>query len=285
MTNQVPIEKWVEVREKAVRYHVAGVPTAPPVLLFHGAGIDNGLLSWGELIPELAENFYVIAPDAPGYGDSERHQSFGKVADFADWECDFMDAIGVERAHMIGMSMGGGIAAWLGVHAPERVDKLVLVGAYGLGPKVCRHLFACVGCWIPWTTPTFYLSGRSAFMSRMALRFLVKDVNQIKNEDFLRLRQEAALAIDADVFQEFQRQEIRWPSNVTNLENELPRVEADTLIIHGPHDRLVPIEQSVRAAELIPNARFFEMDTGHWPMREEPYLFNKTVIPFLLGLD
>src|SRR4029077_14343566 len=96
----------------------------PPVVLLHGLGATNA--SMLPTLAELARDHRVLAPDLPGFGDSEKPVRAYDPAFYARWLVEFLDATGVERAVVIGNPMGGRIAIEVGLTAPERVDRLVL---------------------------------------------------------------------------------------------------------------------------------------------------------------
>ena len=109
---------------------VTEIGEGPPLLMLHGGGPGaNGMSNFSRNIPALAERFRVIVPDMPGYGRStkglDRKDPFG---DLARAMLGLLDALGVERAHALGNSLGGACALRLALEAPDRVDRLVLLG-------------------------------------------------------------------------------------------------------------------------------------------------------------
>ena len=106
----------------------------PPLLMLHGGGPGaNGISNFSRNIPALADRFRVIAPDMPGYGRSskglDRKDPFGELARAM---LGLLDALGVEKAHVLGNSLGGSCALRLALEAPERADRLVLLGPGGI---------------------------------------------------------------------------------------------------------------------------------------------------------
>lgn len=106
-------------------YLEAGARDAPKVVLLHGLGATN--VSMAPLIAELARTHHVIAPDLPGFGESGKPLRPLHAAYYARWLISFLDVIGIDKVTAIGNSMGGRIALELGMRAPERTDKLVLL--------------------------------------------------------------------------------------------------------------------------------------------------------------
>lgn len=106
-------------------YLEAGPRDAPKVILLHGLGATN--VSMAPLIAELANTHHVIAPDLPGFGESGKPLRPLHAAYYAKWLVSFLDVLAIDKATIIGNSMGGRIALELGIRAPDRTDKLVLL--------------------------------------------------------------------------------------------------------------------------------------------------------------
>src|SRR5512140_2516120 len=96
------------------------------VILLHGGGVDCAALSWGGFLPELAENYRVIAPDLPGYGETDRPDVPYSMNYYIQFLAGFLDQLGTPCATLAGISMGGGIALGFALSNPARVEKLVL---------------------------------------------------------------------------------------------------------------------------------------------------------------
>jgi pimeloyl-ACP methyl ester carboxylesterase len=100
----------------------------PALLLLHGIGGSHEM--WLPVIRELSQSYRVIAADHRGHGGSDRPRGQYTIRTFADDWLGLMDALKVDRAHVLGLSMGGAIAMRLGVDAPERIRSLILVGTW-----------------------------------------------------------------------------------------------------------------------------------------------------------
>jgi pimeloyl-ACP methyl ester carboxylesterase len=122
----------IEVAGLPTRYLTAG--TGPPLVLLHGAG-DNAL-DWRWVLPALARTHHVYAPDLPGSPDSARPAADYSPAFFERFVAGFLDALGLDRAVMVGNSLGGLVALRLALSEPARIGTLVLVDAAGLGRAV-----------------------------------------------------------------------------------------------------------------------------------------------------
>jgi pimeloyl-ACP methyl ester carboxylesterase len=129
-------EQKIEVEGLPTRYLRAG--EGPPLLLLHGVG-DNAL-DWQWAMPALASTYRVYAPDLPGFGGSTNSRSDYSPAFFTRFVDAFLDTLGIERATVVGNSLGGLIALRLALAEPERVAALGLVSSGGLGREVTYAL-------------------------------------------------------------------------------------------------------------------------------------------------
>src|SRR3954469_12015308 len=117
------------------------------VVLVHGSGPGvTSYANWRLVIPALAENFHVVAPDMVGFGFSDRPEGVQYSLDtWADQTVGLMDALGIEKAHLVGNSFGGGIALRIATKHPDRVGKLVLMGSMGVHFPITEGLDAVWG--------------------------------------------------------------------------------------------------------------------------------------------
>ena len=127
--------RYAQVRDDMrLHYHEAGDPDAPPVVLLHGGG--PGASSWSNFsrnIGVLAEKFRVLAVDQPGYGHSDKHTEHEQYNRYsATALLNLFDHLGIERAALVGNSLGGGTAVRFALDNPDRAGRLVLMGPGGL---------------------------------------------------------------------------------------------------------------------------------------------------------
>ncbi len=130
----------VDVGGIRTNYHRSG--SGPTVVLVHGSGPGvSAWANWRLTIPALAERFDVIAPDVVGFGFTDRPEGFHySLAAWREHLLGLVDALGVERFSVVGNSFGGGLAISMAVHAPERIEKLVLMGACGVSFPITEGL-------------------------------------------------------------------------------------------------------------------------------------------------
>jgi pyruvate dehydrogenase E2 component (dihydrolipoamide acetyltransferase) len=129
-----PEPQFVEAGGRRIRYLVMGKGEGVPLVLIHGFGGD--LNNWQFNQPALAEELTVYALDLPGHGGSVKQGIEGSVPALAGVVRDFLDALGIKRAHLGGHSMGGAIALHLAAEEPARVASVTLVCSAGLGPEI-----------------------------------------------------------------------------------------------------------------------------------------------------
>src|SRR5260370_12204222 len=103
-----------------------------PLVFLHGAGGHTG---WMAFLEELSARFEVFAPEHPGFGQSDDPPWLDEVADLAYFHLDLLKALGLERAHLMGTSLGGWVAAEMAVRSTARLQSLTLVGAVGITPN------------------------------------------------------------------------------------------------------------------------------------------------------
>src|SRR5262245_41002225 len=127
-------EAAVTVAGAPVRAYRAG--SGPTLVLLHGGGLDDAQLSWAPIWPALTAHTQLVAPDLPGYGASPLGQTEPTLAGYRTWLLAFMDTLGIQRAILVGLSLGGGIALRTALDAPTRVAGLVLLAPYGVSPRL-----------------------------------------------------------------------------------------------------------------------------------------------------
>ncbi len=276
---------FVAVDGLRIHYWQAGTQGSP-VLLLHGGGTDSARLSWEPMLTALAANHRVFAPDMPGYGESQFNSTAAcTLADYPGFVAHFMDALGLERASLGGISMGGGISLGLCLTYPQRVDRLVLINSYGLQDKAPYAFLSYLMVQMPWLIRWSYASMRSSrWMARWALRSIFYSA-QAMGEDLVDQVFEAIKhPLAGEVFHRFQSSEL-LPSRLrTVYMPRLGEIQQPVLLIHGQNDTLVPVRYARMAHERLPDSRLEVIpQCGHWAQREKPELVNRLVTDFLGG--
>ncbi len=254
---------------------------AMPVVLLHGGGFDHAELTWRLTVRDLRHRFRLVVPDLPGYGES---QGFGGPHDLprlGRWLVAFMDRIGLDRADVAGVSMGGGMALWLALEHPDRVRRVVPVGAYGLMARVPMHPLAVAAARAGGLRLAYAIAGRSRLVARIGLAAAYHDPSQVTARTVDELMAVARDQAGRRSFDGFLAAEMTPGGLRSDLRSRLPGIAAPVLLVHGTADRIVPIRHARAAARAIQGARLLELPTGHWPMRERPATFNPALAAFL----
>jgi pimeloyl-ACP methyl ester carboxylesterase len=287
MMPRAAVDRWIDVAGLRIHYLTEG-DGDPTVLLLHGGGVDAADFSFHATIPVLAERFQVLAPDWPGYGESASPSPGWAFADYVAFLGRFLDALHIERASLVGLSLGGGVALGFALDRPERVERLVLADSYGLG----RELLGGAASYLFVHSPLNELSwsilracGRNRSLARWTLRAALPCHPERATEDlvdaFIRLvrRPDAGAS-----WRDFQRSETRWLRYRTDLSDRLSELRMPTLLVHGERDPAVPVDWSKRAQARIAGSRLAIIpESGHVTPLEQPEAFNRVVRPFLAG--
>jgi pimeloyl-ACP methyl ester carboxylesterase len=234
---------------------------APPLVFLHGAGGHTG---WMAFLEELSQRFAVFAPEHPGFGQSDDPPWLDRIDDLAFFYLDFLKALGLERVHLIGTSLGGWIAAELAVRSTARLASLTLVGAVGITAE---------GEPIPdiFRMPVEENLGRFyADQERAARR--VGDMAKVDMNLVAKNR--------ATVMRLAYRPRFHNP----DLAKWLHRIDVPTLLLWGDKDGLVPPAFGEAYRALIPDARLVVLaDAGHAPFDEQKDAFLAAFFDFIGG--
>jgi pimeloyl-ACP methyl ester carboxylesterase len=240
-------------RELSIRgtpIHMLQEGSGPDLLFLHGAG---GAGRWLPFQEHLAERFTVYFPSHPGHGGSPAAEWIEHISDLAFHYLDLLDKLGLQRAHLVGASFGGWIAAELATMASHRLASLVLIDPVGIRVDGWIYPFL-FGMDVPELVATVFHNP----MAALALAPPDQSVETLA----LQYRQGAALA------------RVAWNPHLYNplLRRRLPRVTAPTLLCWGAHDRVAPLAPCGETwAREIPTARLHVFaDSGHVPHLEEP---------------
>jgi len=255
----------------STNYHEQG--SGPPVLLLHGSGPGvSAWANWRLVIPALAKDFRVLAPDLVGFGYTERPG--GVRYDLDTWvhhACAFLDALKLETVHLVGNSFGGSLALALAIRAPERVGRLVLMGSVGLEFEITEGL-----------DKTWAYTPSLEAMKELLDIFAYE--RKLVTDELARLRYEASIRPGvqeayASMFPAPRQNGIRL---LSSPEADVRDIDAETLIIHGREDRVIPPEVSQRLFGLIPRSQMHLFgQCGHWTQIEHNARFNTLVANFL----
>ena len=262
-------ERYVTLSHGRTRYFEAGVGF--PTLLLHGAGFDNGAYVWLPNLPSLAPRLRVLALDSLNWGPGDVLDIELSFAYLVDHVREFMDALGIERANVVGHSMGGWLATLFAYESPERVNKLVLVSA---GGAATRNLASMV----EWRPPAVdQLTAR--VRARLAKAPPGVDVEAIVRQYASKVADAAHVAAFAKVMRHMTNPLTRQRYNTLR---RLPHIKAPTLILWGRNDAVndLSLAEALRAGIKGSKLVVFD-DTGHDLPGQRPEEFARELLAFL----
>lgn len=256
------MEKYCMVGGKKIKYLDEGEGDC--VILIHGLGGHSG--RWGKIMPDLSKSHRVIAPDLPGFGDSDKPRNgFDySIPAFSEFLNVFMENLEIERANIIGSSMGGYIAAFFASEHPEKTEKLILVSPAGLSRQATPET-------ISYMNAVYFPSERTA---KSALEDLFYDKHNVNEEmigDFVEkmANDDSKNAYFSSFFNLSRNHE---------FEEKLGKIKSPSLIIWGEDDEIIPSEYAEEYASMIPNSKKVMItECGHMPFIEKPKEFLKLV--------
>ena len=274
MTDSPEIGVSIEAAGLATNVHDTVIdPGGGTVLLIHGSGPGvSAWANWRLTIPALREHFRVIAPDIVGFGFTERDSSRYNLQDWTAHVVGVLDALDVERAHVVGNSFGGSLALSLAIHHADRVRRLGLMVAVGVPFEITPGLDAV------W--------GYEPSVENMAeLLRIFTDTQAPGIDDLARLRYEASVrpGVHEAYASMFPAPRQRWVDAMSHPDEAISSISAPTIIFHGREDRVIPLTTSLRLLELIPDAQLHVFgNCGHWTQIEHADEFARLLRDFLL---
>ena len=267
----VGAEHDVVVDGLTLRVHEGGPRDAPTVVLLHPFGLTMKI--WRDVIPALERDFHVIAYDAPGHGKSARPRVPLTLARLARTCVGVLDAFKIERAILVGNSMGGGTALTVALDHPGRARALVLVDSVGLDFK-------------PWYGPAWRMLSPSDVHSAPDWAFeLAMQLATSKRSALVEELTHDLLAVRSDPLH--KETSLPFHSIVAHMvvhdrSGDLGRVDVPTLVLTGVEDRIVAPDHARRLAAGIAGARLVELDAlGHLPEAEDGAAVLEVIGPFL----
>lgn len=235
-----------------VKTVIKAIGSGPAVLALHGAATIEGY-DWAK---GLADRFRVYLPFHPGFGDSDNAPHFAGMQDMIVHNLRLVEALGLDRPHLVGHSMGGWMAAEMAVVAGERFAKLVLNAPAGLNHP--EHPGADMGAIPPQEFPA-YLSHDPG----IAGRYFPGGSECPSVEAFLAAREKEGAALGNIL-------KVHGMGH-PNLGRWLSRIPNETLIVWGDKDRMLPASQAPLWQAAIPHAKTVIIpNTGHFALQEDP---------------
>jgi pimeloyl-ACP methyl ester carboxylesterase len=244
-----------------------------PVVMLHGSGPGaSGMANWQHNIPALSQRFRVLAPDIVGFGATERPGDIVySLRTWTDHVWAFLDAHDIDKAAIVGNSLGGRIALQMATDRPDRITKMVLMGAPGVGMTLTDGLVALRG----------YEPSHDA-MRNLLRNYFAVDPSLITDE-LVRIRYEASIANGAyEAYRTMFFDPRHAGSELGITEDDVHAIATPALLVHGREDKVVPVQVSVTMLGLLPNADLHVFSAcGHWTQIERADEFSALVTEYL----
>ncbi len=245
-----------------VHYYVAG--EGEPLVVIHGGGGDAR--TWWDNITELSKKYTVYAPDLPGYGGSQPLDGTYFIPELSEFVEKFAGKMGLEKFHLVGHSLGGGVALNYALRSPHRIKKLVLVSSLCLGREIAF--------WVRLLSAPALLGSIGA-LSVAVLKGMKWLAMRMLNPALIIMPLSPAAVTVGGSITNFRQQSLV-------LENRLSEVKMPTLLVWGAKDPIVPVRHAYAAARVIPDCHIKVFESrGHNVHRDELRQFSDTLNGFL----
>jgi len=252
--------KKIIVNGRDIHYLTAG--QGDPLVVIHGGA--GGAETWKKNIAALSDSYTVYAPDLPGYGGSQPLAGDYYIPELTEFVGSFSDSLGLESFHLMGHSLGGGVALNYALESPHKIKKLVLISSLCLGREIAL--------WVRLMSIPARSIGAAILAVLRTVKWLIK-----------------TLLIPVEFVMPLSRASVNLGGSVTTireqtlvLANRLSEILAPTLLVWGAKDPIVPVSQAYAAAQLIPDCQLKVFEgRGHDVHRDEISAFSKLLSGFL----
>lgn len=262
-------EDSVRVNKVLTHYWSAGVASAQTILLVHG-GFGHAWVNWSGILPALGEDYYVIAPDLPGYGQTDALPEM-TIAALLEWLKGLMQVLNIEQAALVGHSYGALLARLLAANNPKQVPALIMADG-GVIPGVSSVARTIAG--LPVVGGLLFNRISSGALSRGSLEDILGNKAVLSETVFQQMKANASGLTGL----------MRALTVASLPENRTPRVPV--LIVWGEQDTFAPPSTAETIKDNIPGARVALIaDCGHMPHLEAPEVFTFQVTNFLYELN
>lgn len=244
-----------------------------PLIFIHGSGPGvSAYANWRLVLPKVAEVAHCYAPDMIGFGYSSKPTDvkYGKAL-WTKQIVDFMDAVGIEQADFVGNSFGGSLALSMVINHPERVRKLVMMGPMGCEFDISYGLNAVWG-YQPSPENMFKMIDLFTYNKQ----FATKELANVRYEASIEPGFQEAFST---MFPEPRQNSV---DDLSFTDEEIKKVENETLIVHGREDKVIPVSNSYKLINLLDNAELHVFGhCGHWTQIEKADEFAALVKNFI----
>jgi pimeloyl-ACP methyl ester carboxylesterase len=271
----------VQIQGRRVNYVDIGDGDLPPAVFIHGLG--GCWQNWLENIPRLAQERRCIAMDLPGFSESQMPAQKVTISGFAETVVELGRVLELEEpADVVGNSMGGFIAAEIGINHADFVRRIVLCSAAGISITNLKRRPVLTVARISAAVTNIVIARRGTLVKRPGLRhamlaYVVRHPSRIDADlayHFMAGSDSRGFLSSLDALTDY------------DFRDRLTEVKVPVLLIWGSDDNLVPVDDADEFERLIPNARKVILeDTGHVPMIERAQTFNDLTVEFLAEPD
>lgn len=252
--------KQTKVGELDIHYLTGG--QGYPLVIIHGGG--EGAKSWLQNLAELSRHYTVYVPDLPGFGCSQAMGDGSHISDFVEFVKDFSHELGLKRFHLMGHSIGGGIALHYALRFPHEIKSLVLVDSLCLGKEIAL--------WIRFVSSLGSCLVQAALAVLKAVRWLIRI--------FFTRFEFVAPILPVRIIMGMNMTSFRGQNTV--LMNRLSELIMPTLLVWGGKDTIIPASHAYAASELIPRCHLHVFqDCGHSVYKQKVREFSQLLTGFL----
>lgn len=265
------VGKTIEVNGIKTNYLDIGEGT--PVLMIHGSGPGvTGWANWRLNAPTLSQSLRLIIPDMVGFGytDPAPDGRYNKDL-WVNHAVSLLDSLGIEQAHIVGNSFGGGLALAIASRHPQRVGRMVLMGSAGLRFN------------LTWALDKVWGYKPSIEAMKELLCIFSYDSARV-SDDLAELRYKASVrpGIAEQFSNMFPEPRQRWLDELALEDEAIKAIQHKALIVHGREDIVVPVSNAYRLHELLDNSQLHVFGRcGHWTQIEQCETFNHLLAGFL----
>ena len=254
--------RQIKVGELDIHYLTGG--QGEPLVVIHGGGAGAG--EWLQSMTELCEHYRIYVPDLPGFGRSQPMDGNHGISEFVEFLEEFTRSLGLSCFHLVGHSLGGGIALRYAVKFPHKIAKLVLVNSMSLGKEIALWVSVLSSCGFC----------RSLAVAAAAILEAVKWLVNVLYAPFKFMNPFPRTAIILGASMAMLREQ------ATALVNQFSKLMIPTLLVWGAKDNVVPVSNAYAAAQLIPDCQLhvFE-DGGHSVHKQKVREFSHLLTKFL----
>jgi pimeloyl-ACP methyl ester carboxylesterase len=264
---------YATVGDIDIYYEIHGPPEAPPLVLIGGWASYRWI--WFRQIPTLKEKYRCVVFDNRGAGKSSKPDYRYTMEMFAADTVGLMDALDIENAHILGISMGGLIVQQIAISYPEKVRSLIIVSSHFGGPNYVPMDDKTMALLI--ALPTETISKEQAYNMRKKATFSPQFIQD--NRELMEQIDAWAEKHPAPLFAQVHQSSA---VSAFNAESEVKKITAPTLILHGDSDHAVPTKNGELLAASIPNSKLKIIENAsHFVIIEKYEELNNEVMKFI----